>query len=344
MTFEYFMFCIAWVHVGLFKSLNGKLYLLCLFPENAMAECSYTSGNHWCIVSMSLVLFVYPVSSNFWVLCKCAQFFCSCSCTLVGIIGLLWAHLHCHCFLVCTPSFLLFPCVYTIISWVRHYFFYFNVIIISCVHLHFFCFHVCTPSFPLFPYVYTIISCVSICVHHHFLCFHMCTLSFPLFQCVYTIISFVSMCVHHHFICFHVCTPSFPLFPCECTIISSVFMCVPCTCLYLSCVSHTHSFHFTIKLACKLKSQDTFAQIMTNALHNINPFTAPACKISGLNAAWMRLQTVLFLVLQHQFSILYILVEILSHAIAEKKAKRFMGFKYRTFMGCFQMTSWQWRG
>ena len=126
-----------------------------------------------------------------WVLCRCAQFFRSCSCTLVGVIGLLWVHLHFHCFHVCT-SFL-----------------------------------------------------------------------------VYTFISSVSMCVHYCFFCFHVCTPSFPLFLYVYTIVSSVSMRVPCTCLYLSCFSHTQSFHFTIKLPCKLKSQDTFdrpAQIMTGML------------------------------------------------------------------------------
>ena len=110
-----------------------------------------------------------------WVLCRCAQFFRSCSCTLVGVIGLLWVHLHFHCFHVCT-SFL----VYTFISSVS-----------MCVHYCFFCFHVCTPLFLLFPCVYTVISFVSICVHHCFFCFHVCSLymSVSVVFLSYTVIS-----------------------------------------------------------------------------------------------------------------------------------------------------------
>ena len=37
-------------------------------------------------------------------------------------------------------------------------------------------------------------------------------------------------------------------------------------------------------------------------------------------------------------------MKVLSQASAKKKTKRLKGFKFRTFMGRFQTTSWQWRG
>ena len=71
----------------------------------------------------------------------------------------------------------------------------------------------------------------------------------------------------------------------------------------------------------------------------INPFTSPACTISGLNNARTRLKTVYFPVLYHLFSVSCILMEILLHASAKKqKTQRLNGFKFRTFMGLFQMT------
>ena len=36
-------------------------------------------------------------------------------------------------------------------------------------------------------------------------------------------------------------------------------------------------------------------------------------------------------------------MKIFSPASAKKKTQRFKGFRFCTFMGCFQMTSWQWR-
>ena len=43
-------------------------------------------------------------------------------------------------------------------------------------------------------------------------------------------------------------------------------------------------------------------------------------------------------------SMLCILMKICLHASAKKKAKRLKGFKFGTFIGCFQVTSWQRRG
>ena len=111
-----------------------------------------------------------------------------------------------------------------------------------------------------------------------------------------------------------------------------------------------------------ISHSDLLSIWMTFQVHNVcimltviclffcNPFTAPACTISGLNDTRKRLQTVYFPVLLHLFSMLCgVLMEFLSHASPkrrkkEKKKKRFKGFKFRTFMGRFQMTSWQWRG
>ena len=40
---------------------------------------------------------------------------------------------------------------------------------------------------------------------------------------------------------------------------------------------------------------------------------------------------------------LCIVMKVLLRASAEKETKRLKGFKFRPFIGCFQMTSWQWR-
>ena len=77
---------------------------------------------------------------------------------------------------------------------------------------------------------------------------------------------------------------------------------------------------------------------------DINPLAAPACKISGLNDARTRLQTVYFPVLQHLFSMQCVLMQILSKVSAKRKTKKPKDLKFHTFMGRFQITSWQWRG
>ena len=41
------------------------------------------------------------------------------------------------------------------------------------------------------------------------------------------------------------------------------------------------------------------------------------------------------------FSVLCVLREILSYASAKKKTKKLKGFQFLTFMGKFQMKSWQ---
>ena len=50
--------------------------------------------------------------------------------------------------------------------------------------------------------------------------------------------------------------------------------------------------------------------------YKVNPFTAPACKISGQKNAWMLLQTVYFPFLAS------ILIKFLSHARAKRKTER----------------------
>ena len=76
-------------------------------------------------------------------------------------------------------------------------------------------------------------------------------------------------------------------------------------------------------------------------LVTLTPFTAPACKISGLKEARMHLQTVFSGPIAYLLSVLHGLMKILSHSGATKKTKRFKGFKFGTFIGACQMTSWQ---
>ena len=46
-------------------------------------------------------------------------------------------------------------------------------------------------------------------------------------------------------------------------------------------------------------------------------------------------------VITNLFSVLSVLMKILSHATAKKKTKRLKGLNFRTFIGRFQVTSWQ---
>ena len=55
----------------------------------------------------------------------------------------------------------------------------------------------------------------------------------------------------------------------------------------------------------------------------------------------MHLQTVFSGPIAYLLSVLHGLMKILSHSGATKKTKRFKGFKFGTFIGACQMTSWQ---
>ena len=75
----------------------------------------------------------------------------------------------------------------------------------------------------------------------------------------------------------------------------------------------------------------------------INPFTAPACNIFGLKsdahackqyASW-RSNNLLSIQRVLSFK------KILSRANTKKKTKRFKDFIFRTFIGHFEVTSWQ---
>ena len=74
---------------------------------------------------------------------------------------------------------------------------------------------------------------------------------------------------------------------------------------------------------------------------NLNPLTAPVCKISRLNDTWVRLQCVYCPVI---YATAFSMLWILAHASAKQKTKMFEGFKLCSFIGHFQATSWQWRG
>ena len=79
--------------------------------------------------------------------------------------------------------------------------------------------------------------------------------------------------------------------------------------------------------------------------YKINPLTAPACQISGLKDARTRLQTVYFPVLYHIYFQCYAFWGNPFRSLCKrKKAKRLKGFKFGTFIGRFQVTSWQCEG
>ena len=76
----------------------------------------------------------------------------------------------------------------------------------------------------------------------------------------------------------------------------------------------------------------------------LNPFTALTCKIFRLKDAWTHLQTVYFPLLSHLLSMLCVSVKILSHDSVKNKTETVQGFRFCTFIGYFQVASWQWRG
>ena len=76
-----------------------------------------------------------------------------------------------------------------------------------------------------------------------------------------------------------------------------------------------------------------------------NPFTAPACKFfRAENCTNTPANGKYFDSITNLISTLYVSMQILSHTKAQmtqKKKKRLKHFKFRTFTGCFQVTSWQ---
>jgi len=74
---------------------------------------------------------------------------------------------------------------------------------------------------------------------------------------------------------------------------------------------------------------------------DVNPFTAPACNFSGLKEARKHAHSIYSGPLTHLLSMLCVLMQLVSHAGAEKEAKRLKGFILGTFIGRFQVTSWQ---
>ena len=86
------------------------------------------------------------------------------------------------------------------------------------------------------------------------------------------------------------------------------------------------------------KELDLFEEIICETFFCFNPFTAPACKIFGAERCsdWPAKQYVC-----SRIEMLCLLMKILSLASAKKKTKKLKGFKCRTFVGHFQVISWQ---
>ena len=74
-----------------------------------------------------------------------------------------------------------------------------------------------------------------------------------------------------------------------------------------------------------------------------NPFTAPACKISGLKDARTRLQTVYFGPTTSSFNAMcFEENSFICQCEKKKETETVKGFKFGTFIaGRFQVTSWQ---
>ena len=74
---------------------------------------------------------------------------------------------------------------------------------------------------------------------------------------------------------------------------------------------------------------------------SLNPFTAPACNISGLKDARTRLQTVNFPVYATSASNAMSFDENRFTSQCEKEDTILKGLKFRAFIGCSQVTSRQ---
>ena len=70
-------------------------------------------------------------------------------------------------------------------------------------------------------------------------------------------------------------------------------------------------------------------------MQNVNPSTAPACKISGLKEAWMGLQTVYIFSgpIATIFNDLHFDENHFTCYFEKENKKGFKGFKFCTFMG-----------
>ena len=70
---------------------------------------------------------------------------------------------------------------------------------------------------------------------------------------------------------------------------------------------------------------------------DIHPFTAPACKISGLTEA----NSIFPGHITNLLSMLWVLRETIFHAGAKRKTEMLKGFEFGTFICHLQVTSWQ---
>ena len=68
------------------------------------------------------------------------------------------------------------------------------------------------------------------------------------------------------------------------------------------------------------------------SLTTINPFTAPACKTSGLkDSGHAPANSIISAPITHLLSVLYVVTKVLSHAIANEETKRRKDFQFGTF-------------
>ena len=63
----------------------------------------------------------------------------------------------------------------------------------------------------------------------------------------------------------------------------------------------------------------------------LNPFTASACKLSGLKVHGHPANSLFSGSISHLLSLLCVLIKILSHSSAKKKTEKLKGFDFRTF-------------
>ena len=109
------------------------------------------------------------------------------------------------------------------------------------------------------------------------------------------------------------------------------------TCMHACTRTYTHT-HIP-KTDPVLHQPETWDPSLAGPQHKLeglfNPFTVPACQNSSLKDAWMRLQTVYFLL-----SVLRVSMKILSHDSARKKKKRQKQFRVSHFALLLVVFKW----
>ena len=108
-----------------------------------------------------------------------------------------------------------------------------------------------------------------------------------------------------------------------------------------SCRGRTVSVH---KSGCLVETGIIICHQAHRFIASLTPSLPQPVKFLGERCMDMPANSIFSSPITYLPSRLCVMMKILSHASVKKKTKRLKGFRFRTFSGCFQVTSWQSRG